>query len=81
MTYQKNDWWKYSNIVPMVFTLVSGIVYLTAYFFFLNTQIQLLQKDIAFIKESIISSSAIPIENRNAIIELEKRVQRLEDTR
>lgn len=81
MTYQKNDWWKYSNIVPMVFTLISGIVSLTAYFFFLNTQIQLIQKDIAFIKESIISSSAIPIENRNAIIELEKRVQRLEDTR
>lgn len=65
----------------MVFTLVSGIVGLAAYFFFLNTQIQLIQKDIAFIKESIISSSAIPIENRNAIIELEKRVQRLEDTR
>ena len=81
MTKTQTDWWKYSNIVPMIFTVISGIVGLSAYFFFLNTQIQLLQKDIDFIKQNLTLSSNLPVENRELILDLERRVQRLEDTR
>ena len=39
MTKQHADWWRYSNIVPIIFTFLSIVVVLSGFFFTMSAKL------------------------------------------
>jgi hypothetical protein len=39
MTKQRADWWRYSNIVPIIFTFLTIVVVLSGFFFTMSAKL------------------------------------------
>ena len=75
------EWVRYSNIIPIALMILTGLVQLVFYLTTTDRSIALINQKLDTISSTLVDGSSYSQENRELILQIERRVQRLEDTR